>query len=101
MNPGPILATTAPAAGSPINSFVFLGVMVLVFYFLILRPQRARMKKQQEVTSSLSIGDKVQTIGGVQGVIRELDDDSVVLQVEDGRIRFTRRAIANKIDTPG
>ena len=99
MNPGLILATTAPAAGGPIN-FVFLGVMVLVFYFLILRPQRARMKKQQEVTSSLSVGDRVQTIGGVQGVIRELDEDSVVLEVEDGRIRFTRRAVANKIDTP-
>ena len=99
MNPGLILATTAPAGGSSIN-FLFLGAMVLVFYFLILRPQRARMKKQQEVTSSLSVGDRVQTIGGVQGVIRDLDEDSVVLEVEDGRIRFTRRAIANKIDTP-
>ena len=100
LNPGFILATTAPAAGSPISSFVFLGVMVVVFYFLILRPQRARAKKQQEVTASLSLGDRVQTIGGIQGVIRDLDDDSVLLEVDQGKIRFTRRAIANKIDTP-
>jgi preprotein translocase subunit YajC len=101
VNPGLILATTTPAAGSGMSSFIFLGVMVVVFYFLILRPQRARMKKQQEVTSSLTVGDTVQTIGGVQGVIRALDDDSVVLEVEQGKIRFTRRAIANKIDTTG
>ena len=100
MNPGLILETTAPAASSPISSFVFLGVMVVVFYFLILRPQRARMKKQQQVTASLDVGDTVQTIGGVQGVIRSLDDDSVVLEVEQGKIRFTRRAIANKIEPP-
>ena len=100
MNPGLILAATTPPASSPISSFVFLGVMVVVFYFLILRPQRARMKKQQQVTASLGVGDTVQTIGGVQGVIRDLDDDSVVLEVEQGKIRFTRRAIANKIDTP-
>jgi preprotein translocase subunit YajC len=100
VNPGLILATTAPAGGSSISSFVFLGVMGVVFYFLILRPQRARVKKQQEVTASLSLGDRVQTIGGVQGVIRDLDDDSVLLEVEQGRIRFTRRAIANKIDPP-
>ena len=80
------------------SSFVFLGVMVVVFYFLILRPQRARMRKQQEVTKSLTLGDRVQTIGGIQGVIRALDDDSVVLEVEQGRIRFIRRAIAAKID---
>lgn len=101
MNPGLILAATTPAANNSMSSFVFLGVMVVVFYFLILRPQRARMKKQQQVTASLGIGDTVQTIGGVQGVIRALDDDSVVLEVEQGKIRFTRRAIANKIDTTG
>lgn len=101
MNPGLILAATTPEASSPMSSFVFLGVMVVVFYFLILRPQRARMKKQQQVTASLAVGDTVQTIGGVQGVIRALDDDSVVLEVEQGKIRFIRRAIANKIDTTG
>jgi len=100
VNPGVMLATTAPAASSPVSSFVFLGVMVVIFYFLILRPQRTRVKKQQQVTASLELGDRVQTIGGIQGVIRALDDDSVLLEVEQGKIRFTRRAIANKIDNP-
>ncbi|MGH8928609.1 MAG: preprotein translocase subunit YajC, partial [Acidimicrobiia bacterium] len=93
-----ILTTTAPAGNSSISSFVFLGVMVLVFYFLILRPQRSRMKAQQQLASSLEVGDRVQTIGGMQGVIRSIDDDSVVIEVEQGKIRLTRRAIASKLD---
>lgn len=93
----PIFASTAAPAGSGVSSLVFLGVMVAVFYLLILRPQRRRMKAQQELTSTLQLGDQVQTIGGIQGVVRSLDDESVVLEVEQGRLRVTRRAIAQKI----
>jgi preprotein translocase subunit YajC len=71
--------------------------MVAVFYLLILRPQRKRMRAQQELTSTLQLGDKVQTIGGIQGVIRALDDDAVVIEVEQGRLRVVRRAIANRV----
>jgi preprotein translocase subunit YajC len=71
--------------------------MVAVFYLLILRPQRKRMRAQQELTSTLQLGDRVQTIGGIQGVIRALDDDAVVIEVEQGRLRVVRRAIANRV----
>ncbi|HUO46167.1 MAG TPA: preprotein translocase subunit YajC [Acidimicrobiia bacterium] len=93
----PILLNTA-APGTPgMSSLVFLAVMVGVFYLLILRPQRRRMKAQQELTSSLELGDRIQTIGGIQGVIRSLDDESVVIEVEQGRMRVVRKAIANKL----
>jgi preprotein translocase subunit YajC len=72
--------------------------MLAVFYFLILRPQRKRMKAQQELASSIAVGDRVQTIGGIQGRVHSLDDSSVVLELEQGRIRLARRAIAQKID---
>ena len=71
--------------------------MVAVFYLLILRPQRKRMRAQQELTTTLQLGDRVQTIGGIQGVIRALDDDAVVIEVEQGRLRVVRRAIANRV----
>ncbi|MDP3983945.1 MAG: preprotein translocase subunit YajC [Acidimicrobiia bacterium] len=93
----PILLSTAAPGGSGMSSFVFLGVMVAVFYVLILRPQRKRMKAQQQLTAALELGDRVQTIGGIQGVIRSLDDDAVVLEVEQGRLRVVRKAIANKL----
>lgn len=93
----PLLLTTTPPASSGYSSLIFLGVMVAVFYVLILRPQRKRMRAQQELTAALSLGDKVQTIGGIQGVIRALDDDAVVIEVEQGRLRVVRRAIASRI----
>lgn len=98
MIPLVLLSTATPSAGSPVGSFVFLAVMLAVFYFLILRPQRNRVKAQQQLASSIEVGDRVQTIGGVQGRVQSMDDSSVVLEVEQGRIRFAKRAIAQKID---
>jgi preprotein translocase subunit YajC len=65
---------------------------------LIIRPQRTRMRNQQELSRSLQLGDRVQTIGGIQGVVRSLDDDSVVIEIEQGRMRVVRRAVANRIE---
>jgi preprotein translocase subunit YajC len=76
-------------------------ITVVLLYFLIIRPQRNRTKAQQSLTASLEVGDRVQTIGGIRGVIRALDDDSVVLEVEQGKIRLARRAVASKIDSAG
>jgi preprotein translocase subunit YajC len=93
----PLFLTTAAPGSSGYSSLIFLVVMVAVFYLLILRPQRKRMRAQQELTSTLQLGDRVQTIGGIQGVIRALDDDAVVIEVEQGRLRVVRRAIANRV----
>lgn len=96
-----ILTASTPASGGGLGSFLFLGVMLAVFYLFIIRPQRTRMKAQQQLTTSLAVGDRVQTIGGIQGTIRVLDDDSAVLELEQGRIRIARRAISQKLDSAG
>lgn len=79
------------------GSLIFLGLMVGVFYFLIIRPQRNRSKKQKELSQSLEIGHEVRTIGGIHGTVVSLDDDSVVLGVEEGRLRISRRAIGSRV----
>jgi preprotein translocase subunit YajC len=48
------------------------------------------------MASSLQIGDRVQTFGGVYGVVDSMDEDSVVLRLEDGKMRISRRAIGSK-----
>lgn len=93
----PILAQAE--GGSPFASLIFLGLMIGVFYLFIIRPQRKRAQAQQQLLSELKVGDRVQTIGGIMGVVRSLDDDSVLLEVEQGRIRMARRAIASRSDT--
>jgi preprotein translocase subunit YajC len=93
--------TPAPTPASPLSSLLLPLITVVLLYFLIIRPQRNRTKAQQSLTASLEVGDRVQTIGGIRGVIRALDDDSVVLEVEQGKIRLARRAVASKIDSAG
>jgi preprotein translocase subunit YajC len=85
------------ATASPWASFIFLGLMVVVFYFLIIRPQRNRAKKQQQLADSLIAGQEVRTIGGIHGTVISVDQESVVLRVEEGKIRVSRRAIGSVI----
>ena len=79
------------------STFIFLGLMILVFWLFIIRPQRRRVKEQQELSDSLSVGQQVRTIGGIEGVVESVDESSVVLRVEDGRLRVTKRAIGSTI----
>ncbi|MCH8982808.1 MAG: preprotein translocase subunit YajC [Acidobacteria bacterium] len=71
--------------------------MVAVFWLFIIRPQRRRSKKQKELAGSLMVGQEVKTIGGIHGTVVSLDEDSIVLKVEDGKIRVTRRAIGSVV----
>lgn len=82
--------------GGGLTSLLFLAVMVGVFYFLIIRPQRKRSQQQKQLAQSLQVGDDVKTIGGIHGTVISLDEDSAVLRVEDGRIRVARRAIGSR-----
>jgi len=82
--------------GGGTTTLIFLGLMVAVFYFFIIRPQRQRQKAQQELSASLEIGDDVRTIGGIHGRILTIDEDSVLLEVEQGQIRVARRAVGAK-----
>ncbi len=79
------------------GSLIFLALMIGVFYFLIIRPQRSRTKKQKDLSESLMVGHEVRTIGGIHGTVVALDDDSVVITVEDGRLRISRRAIGSRV----
>ena len=91
-----LLAQTQPG-GSSWTFLVSLGLMVAVFYFLLIRPQQRRVRQQRDLLGSLTVGDEVVTIGGVFGRIESMDDESVTLDVGGGtRIRFIKQAIARK-----
>ena len=83
--------------GSALPSLIFLALMIGVFYVLIIRPQRKRSRQQEELSRSLEIGNDVRTVGGIHGRVVRLDDDSVVLRVEEGQIRVSRRAIGSRL----
>lgn len=78
-----------------ISSLMPLILIFLIFYLLIIRPQRIKEKKHQNMLRNLSKGDQVVTVGGLHGTIVGLTDDIVVLRVaENVKVEVSRNAIA-------
>lgn len=95
--------TAAPAAdtatkggGSDIMRTVLLfGGMALVFYFLVMGPQRKKQKEQTKFNEDVKKGDKVATIGGIVGKVLELRTKTIVIETEGGgRLQMLRSAIS-------
>ena len=77
--------------------FIIPLLILAVFYFLMIRPQRKTQKKHQELIRELRSGDSVVTAGGIYGRIESVSDDSVVIKVESGAtLRVTRSSIVFK-----
>ena len=87
----------APADAGWIN-LLFLGGFVLIFYFLLWRPQSKRRKEHQTLMSGLSKGDEVVTSGGVVGQINKVEDDFVKLQVAKNiELRVQKSAVGGTL----
>jgi preprotein translocase subunit YajC len=92
-----LASLVAQQSAGNVTFLISLGLMVAIFYFLLIRPQQRRARQQRDLVSSLDVGDEVVTIGGIYGRIEDLDDESVTLDVGGGtRIRFVKQAIARK-----
>lgn len=65
-----------------------------IFYFFMIRPQMKKAKEQRKFQEAVQIGDKVMTIGGIHGEILELHETSVVLKIDQGRMRIERAALS-------
>lgn len=71
-------------------------LMVVIFYFLLWRPQKKQQKERASLLGSLKKDQKIVTIGGIYGEIVELDDEKVKVQVsEKVELTFARTAVAN------
>lgn len=82
-----------------VTMFIMVAPILIVFYFLILRPERKRQQERQKMLQSLRPNRKVVTIGGIKGVITRVkeDEDEVEIRVDDKtgtRLRVTRASIA-------
>ena len=83
---------------SPAGNLIFLGLLFVVFWLFLIRPQKKRMDAQRALISSLEEGDEVVTAGGIVGTIDSLEDDTMLLEVAPGTtIRVLRSAVGRKI----
>ena len=101
----PAMAPPAGADGQSPNPFVtFLPfiLMIVVVWFLLIRPQRKKQKDHQAMLTQLAKGDRVVTSAGIIGTIVGIKDNIVVLKVsEDTKMEFLKSAIGGKIDMTG
>lgn len=71
-----------------------LLLMVAIFYFLLIRPQQQRVKKEKAFESALKVGDKIITKAGIHGKIAEMSDATVVIETMAGKIKMEKSAIS-------
>ena len=82
------------ANGDQMLTIGFLVLIAAVFYFLIIRPQTKRRKEHQALTSALSKGDEIVTAGGIMGIIMQVEDEWVQLEVSKGtRLRLQKMSV--------
>ncbi len=75
--------------------------MLIVFYFLLYRPQKKEQQSRKNMLLNLKKGNKVITVGGVYGTISEIKDDVVTLKIADKvEIQVARMSIANNMNNP-
>ena len=85
-----------------IGTFAPLVILVVLFYFMLIRPQRKRDKAEREMRSSISIGDEISTIGGFIGKVVNIKDDVLTIETSSDRtkLRVYRWAIRGKEAAP-
>lgn len=71
-----------------------LLLMVAIFYFLLIRPQQQRVKKEKAFEAALKVGDKIITKAGIHGKIAEMSDATVVIETMAGKIKMEKSAIS-------
>ncbi len=82
-----------------VTTFVTFALIILIFYFLIIRPQKKREKETKSMLDAMKKGDKVVTIGGIYGTVVNVKEKTVVIKVDDSaRIEFTKTAISQVLN---
>jgi preprotein translocase subunit YajC len=79
------------------GTWIWLALLVVAFYFLLIRPQRVRSKKAQEMIASLQRGDEVVTIGGFHGRIKDIREDVLIITIASGiDVKINKSAVSKK-----
>lgn len=87
-------AEPTPRGGGFISMLFMFGLIFLIFYFLIIRPQRTRQRKHQEMVEQLKPGDKVITSGGIHGTVMGVQKDKIELKIAANvKIDITKSAV--------
>lgn len=80
---------TATNASSPgLTSIIMLGLMFVLLYIIMIRPEKKKKKEADQMRDALKVGDKITTIGGIVGEVCHIKDDSIVIETSADRVRM-------------
>ena len=89
-----VLLLASDGGNGSMMSLIMIVALIAIFYFFMVAPQQKKQKKINAFRDSLKNGDKVMTAGGIDGRVREVKDDTVILEIADGvRIKIDKNSI--------
>lgn len=90
-----LMASPEGQQGSPYSSLIFIGLIIVIFYFFMIRPQVKRQKEAKNFKENLQKGDKIITTGGLYGKIVEIQDNFALVEIDTNvKIKIDKGAIA-------
>ena len=103
----PLLMGAPPAAGGTggagggqlFTTFITFGLVIAIFYFLIIRPQNKRQKETKRMIAELKKGDRIATAGGIRGKVLSVRDDTVVVKVDTNtKLEISKSAVSSVLE---
>ncbi len=92
----PAYAQAAAGASNPLFQFLPLVFLLVLFYFMLIRPQMKRGREHKDMLGKLAKGDEVITTGGLAGTVREIGENFVTVEISDGvNVKMQRSAIGS------
>ena len=81
------------------GGLLIIVALFAVLWFVMIRPQKARQQRQQQLLNSVSPGDEVLTVGGLYGIVQEIDEEGdLIVEIADGiHVRLARRSVATVV----
>ena len=90
------LAQAQPTSGFNPSFFIMMGLIFVVFYFFIIRPQRKREDQRKAMINAVQKGDRIVTVGGIHATVLKVEEASILAEVDQNvKLRFDKNAVAS------
>ncbi|MGO8694434.1 MAG: preprotein translocase subunit YajC [Rectinemataceae bacterium] len=89
-----VLQAAGGSSMSMVSTIVTFGLVFVIFYFLIIRPQNKKQKDAKAMVAAMKKGDKVVTVGGIHGTITSVKETTVIIKVDENtKLEFSKSAV--------
>ncbi len=82
------------------TSMIWMVVLLLAFYFILIRPQRKKEKKDAEMRKNIQVGDEIVTAGGIVGIVCKIEEETIVIETggDRSKLRIRKWAVSQNLD---